>query len=556
MKRSNPVKIIIIFAALTLSCSDKFLSDNEIQMYELSDTLYLNSSQSEVETSISLPVPTNNKFTINMQPRWLSFSSMHGTVISGEIPLSFTIKKERIPSGIRESCGNIMIGIEGLGVVVLTVVYADYGSPTLHYNPTSLSFETGGSKNLTITNSSEGILNWRITEIPGWLTLSDTTGSLSYGNSETINVSINQNVLTPGMEYSGSFLIVSNSISGGLTSIQVSVAASATIPPEEIIINGNVTDAVNNKERGIILIGTKEPNSLIVYNTFTKTSSTIPLGKTPNCISISEDGLKAVIGFTVASVAYFDINSLTITNEFPVDCIPYDIVTGGNGWCYITPVTGQWVTMRNLNLNTGELVKGAGLSNLYEKTIIRKVPGKARLVGTRTNLSPTGILIFDISNGKANEVESYYHTSTGNMWISADGTRLFDSYKNVYMLPEYDGQYHTDAPPVFGQVTSAQSLITGYDDCTNTNSFFAIYADNYYSSGYTSVIEQFNSTNLNRERVFYTAPVNITENGLTTNYETCARFLFVNKDGDNLYVVKNLKEKYSKSYWTIEVIHP
>ena len=241
-----------------------------------------------------------------------------------------------------------------------------------------------------------------------------------------------------------------------------------------------------------------------------------------------------------------------------MDCIPYDIVLDNSGWCYITPSSDQWANMRNLNLNTGELTQtvGIGWSMIYEKTLIRKKPGKPILVGTRSTLSPTGILIFDIASGMVNETISYYHTATGNLWISADGTRLYDGFRSVWLLPEYDAQFHPSSPQLYGQIESELENISAFDECEAINSIFVSSSHYDYSQGYTSVyspvIEQFNTSSLNEIRSFTVSPVFVTENGIRTLYETRPVFVFANKEGTDLYVLKNLKESYAKDYWTIE----
>ena len=302
-------------------------------------------------------------------------------------------------------------------------------------------------------------------------------------------------------------------------------------------------------------ICTKSPNALILFNSNTNVFNTLPLTRTPNCVNISEDGNKAVIGYTVASVSYIDIPALSITNEFSIDVIPFDIVLGGNGWCYIAASEDQWIAFRSLNLNSGQLILGKNMSTMYEKTNIRKIPGKPYLVGSRTTLSPAGILIFDISKGIASDTISYYHASIGKFCISADGSKLYEGNKKVYTLPAYDYEFHPFAPPVWGQIESTLNYLTVFEECPNISSIFVSgYNGYFYSQEYSSLIEQFNTINLNKIKTYNTATVYITANGISTPYDTEARFIFVNKDGSNLYALKNLKSSYNKDYWTIEVI--
>jgi hypothetical protein len=475
---------------------------------------------------------------------------MHGRANSGEIPLAFSIMKDYFPGDYQVYYANIILDVENYGLVSFVAAYANFGSPTLYCSVNAIDFPTAGSRTFTISNSSEGVLQWRITEVPDWLVVSSTSGSLNYDNTVSISVSLDFNHIQEGQELTDTIKITSNSGTGSF-SIPVHVAASTTILPEVIKIEGIVTDAEYNHEVQIMAICTKTPNTLVILNTVTKESATIPLSKIPGCISLSEDGNKAVIGYTEPFVSYVDIDNRQITRDYSIDCIPYDIVTDNTGWCYITPSSGAWVNIRNLNLSTGELIETIGLnwSTIYEKTLIRKRPGKPILVGTRTNLSPTGILIFDISNGIVNETISYYHTTMGKFWISADGTRLYDGFRSVWLLPEYDAQFHHESPQLYDQIDSEMENISAFDDCPALNSIFVSSSYFDYSQGYTTVysplIEQFNASSLNKTGTFSTSPVFVTENGIRTLYETYPVFVFVNREGTNMYVLKKIKESFN-----------
>jgi len=551
------IPCFLLIAAAIVSCSDDFLSKNNDNLYMLTDTLFLYNNQDNVETAINLPVNTNSDYSVFMQPKWLSFSSMHGRANSGEIPLAFSIRKDYFPGGYQVYYASIILDVENYGLVSFVAAYANYGSPTLHCSVNAIDFLTPGSRTFTISNSSEGVLQWRITEAPDWLIVSSTNGSLYKDNSTPVTVSLDFNNIQEGKELNDTIKITSNS-GTGILSLPVHVASSSTILPEVIKIEGIVTDAEYNHEAGIMAICTKTPNTLIIRNTETNESTIIPLNKIPGCISLSEDGHKAIIGYTEPYVSYVDIDTRQITRDYSIDCIPYDIVTDITGWCYITPSSGAWVNIRNLNLSTGELIETIGFnwSLIYEKTQIRKRPGKPILVGTRTNLTPSGILILDISSGIVNETFTYYHTEMGKFWISSDGTRLYDGFGSVWVLPEYDAQYHPSSPQLYGEIESELENISAFDECPALNSIFVSSSHYDYSQGYTTVyspvIEQFNASSLNRIRTFSVSPVFVTENGIRTLYETRPVFVFVNNVGSNLYVLKNLKEIYGKDYWTIE----
>jgi hypothetical protein len=192
---------------------------------------------------------------------------------------------------------------------------------------------------------------------------------------------------------------------------------------------------------------------------------------------------------------------------------------------------------------------------MYEKTYIKKVYGKPYLVCTRPASSPTGIIIYDITNGRANDIITYYHTSIGKFLISEDATRLYGGYKDIYVLPSYDAEFHSSSPAIVGQINSEFNTICAIDECPFINSIFTAFSSYNYSTGITETspyIDQFNTSNLSKIREFNVSPVLVTENGIKSVYETGARYIFVNKEGSLMFAVKNLKESYNKDYWTIE----
>ena len=554
MKRLIYITGILFLIFSGISCNDDFLSKNNIDLYKLTDTLKLNNSQTSVSIPVQLPVNVDSDYTIFMQPKWLSFSTMHGEVENGSFLLDFSILKNDIISAYKTHYATVMVNVEDLGMISFTVAYENYGSPILQCLPTSLDFKSTNDKSITIKNTSEGILKWSITGLPQWLTVSTASGSLLKDYSATVSVSLNQDKINLEQETSGSFQIISNSTTGNIT-IPVHVDAIVVIPSGIQYINGIVTDAEYNQNTGIMAIVTKSPDKLILFNTNTNESDTLPLQKSPVCISLSEDGHKAVIGYTISSVSYIDLDNLQIIRDYVISCIPYDIVLGDNSWCYITPTVDQWESLRNLNLITGEVISGDDWG-IYEKTIIRKIPARPFMIGTQTGLSTTEILIFNLTKGKASDTISTYFTSLGNFWISKDGARLYAATGIIYRIPEYDYLFHANDPPVYGQLDQGFQGINALDECPDSNCIYFSSAYWDYDPQYKPLIDQYNVTTLNKIRTYNLSPVYLTENGTRKLYETSARYIFVKKDGSKLYAIKNLRQYYNKNYWTIEIFNP
>jgi len=552
MKSIYRLSFLAVILIIFFSCNNDFLDKNNTSYYSANDTVYLNNHQQDVNIEYKVNSISDRSFTIMAQPKWLTFTSMEGKITDGVIKLSFTIDRENSILSIGKHPAEIVLDIENFGLMSIQVVYSNVGNPTMVCSTTSLSFESLSPKTFTIANTSAGYLDWTITNIPEWLKLSATSGSLSNGQMTTVTVSWNPALPAPTEDKTVTLHILNSSANNDQT-IVVTFKGGSLLLSKLLSIPGTVTDVEYNKASGIMSICTQSPNSLILFNTTTNQSSTIALTKTPACVSISENGLNAVIGYTVASVSYIDINAASIIKNYDIDCLPYDIVLGDNAWCYITPTVDQWEEIRSLNLNTGAITKGK-TSGIYEKTMIKKIPGKPNLVGTSISLSPSGLNIFNISKGVVSDSVSYWHESLSSFWISEDGKKLFTGYRKVYQLPAYDGLYHTDAPGTYGIIQTNLGTITSVDHCAKNNSIFTVSNEYSYSGSKSSKIEQFDLSSLNKIKDFEAAPELFLENGLYNYYPTAASYIFSDINGTALFLIKNISPEYKKTSWSIEKI--
>ena len=193
-----------------ISCSDDFLSKNNIDLYQLTDTLQLNNKQESVSVPVTLPVNVNCDYTIFMHPKWLSFNSMRGLVKNGSFLLDFNIVKNDLIAAFTTHYATIIINVEDLGMISFSVEYENVGFPSLQYSPSSFDFKTTDSRTFTVKNTSDGILKWAINGVPEWLTITPVSGSLMRDYTADVTVSVNLNNIDLEKETSGNFQISSN----------------------------------------------------------------------------------------------------------------------------------------------------------------------------------------------------------------------------------------------------------------------------------------------------------------------------------------------------------
>ncbi|MGB8492418.1 MAG: hypothetical protein WCE64_15295 [Bacteroidales bacterium] len=450
MKKLSYIIGLALLLICLISCSDDFLENNLRESYILSDTLFLNSNQTDVNVDVILPVAYDAGFSVFIQPKWLSFNSMYGELIDSHALLSFRIDTDKTAQGYQTQYGLIGLDVEGGGLYFFTVAYNN-------------------------------------------------------------------------------------------------------VPPESLKINGIVTDAEFNQLTGIMAITTRSPNSVVIYKPEEKKSNIILLGKTPKCISLSEDGHTAVIGFAERSVGYLQIEDLQITIDIPIDCIPWDIALGENGWLYVAPESALFDNLRSLNLSTGEMITRTNFGIVYGNTTIKKIKSKPYLFGSRMTTIPSGILIFNIKTGAANDSITYYHTHLGPFLVSEDGTRIYTQDGYVYNMPAINGMFNSEILVPTGRMQSNTPYFSTFEELKTNGSVFGVVLYNYLDEN-SFPIDEFSIYTLNKIRTFKASPVYLFENGKGKIYPTKPNFIFTDKEGIKLYVIKNIIPVYNKDYWTIETI--
>lgn len=553
MKKTAYILGIALIILAGVSCNDDFLDRNNQDWYSLSDTLLIDNYNYEAAVTFELPQKINSDFTVFMRPKWLAVDSPRGEVRGGIVTLPVSLDGTNIPEGYYSHTGTVVLDIEDFGFVSFTVIFTNWGLPAIKCSPPEIVFDGVASRSFSISTPSGGILDWTISEIPDWLTFSTTSGILYYGQNELVTVWLNTAMIIPGAEMNATVRI-SSPHAQYPHMLKIKVTPAAVPPPQGFTLGSILTDAEYHHGSGLLAVCTKSPNLLILYDTYTWESDTIALDRTPGCISISEDGHKAVIGYTVAAVAYVDLDAVAITSDYNIDCVPYDIVFGDNGWCYVTPLEDQWEMLRNINLATGEVITRATATSIYEKTQIRKVPGKSIMAGSQLNLSPTSLMLFDLTGGVSADAVTRYHESVGRFWVSKDASRVYSEYGNVFRMPAYDGLFHGTSAPVYGIFDLGNSHISALDDCPARNSVLLSTTNSWSQEGSSSLIEQYDATSLNRTGTFNVSPARVNVRGTEAQYETTPRFIFVNKEGTAMHVLKVIRPDYEVDGWLMETI--
>lgn len=534
---------IIIISFTLYNCDDSFLEQQGINFYQFPDTLFVINDAEVENLELDFQMAGDEAYTIITFPGWMEFETMEGNFSDGKTFLNFLTKNIESTGQLGTYNGIIEFNIENYGILLVPVLYANFGNPQIWISTSVLDIGERQNVSFTIKNTSNGILFWQADLLPEWLSLSENSGTTGPNESVTLTAMVLRQGMTTGT-YNGSFTVYSNSPEK-ITTVQLTmeVTKDNLILGQENIA-GEVTDAAYYKEKDLMVVCTREPNRLLLYDFRNHERQAIELDKSPRCFDFSTDGNRGVIGYNQGAVSRIDLLNYTVDKTLEVDFIPSDIVYGDNEWCYATPLSGQWTQLSNLNLETGALIKGQ--SNIYGETIIRRRPNTNILIGTMLNLSPNGIEIFKINpNYLVNDTVGHRHVDTGNFWFSDDGKKIYCGNGKIYLTPEYpkrDDLYVLE-PQLTGLLETSHGRINWIDHNTLTNSLYA--AESHYDR--PPVIEEFDALNYNRKR-----EIPVSANMMEDPY---FHYLFSNREGSLLFLLKSTRQQNQVARkWFLEIL--
>lgn len=426
--------------------------------------------------------------------------------------------------------------------------------------PLILSSQSLGNE-ITLTLPNAANESFYISVFPKWLQPENMNGNMENGVL-TLKYAIIQPESGSQTDYLKGTLVVS--VEGvGLFQTELIYGNIGSTPDQSLQnvkqIEGKVIDAVYNKTTDVLIIAAQNPNRLIVIQTNSGTSNVINLDKSPACMDISGDGKSLILGYTVAEIGIFNLENNTLQRSYQLDCIPFDLVLGENGWCYISPSDRYDYNLRSLNLSTGKLNSGKTppLSyNLYGQSVLKKVGGKPLLAATRTGVSPAGLLLINISRGLPNDTIAYWHDNTSTIWPFADGSRFFAEEGQCYFMPEYIASMNIQPGlKSYGKLKLNQLRINCIDQNLAKNSFFVAernVAELYYNQNYANIIEQFDATNLNLIQTFKPSLTAVKKDDKTVLLNNEIWYTFSNNAGSKLFAIRSITPEIDVKQWSIE----
>ena len=554
--------LFLLISILCLSgCSNDFLNNEPVYMGEFPESAYIEAQNGQVQSlTLELPEVQNAYYQIRQYPEWMEFQQMEGYLSGGITTLNFRVSPES-PNNYRFQ-GTLLISIKGFGLVSINIVV---GEPKPEPNPepepepeqdgisfdkNNLNFNTDIAYfNFSILNHSANNVTWSVINCPEWVQLETRSGSISRYSSNNIHITCNRANLNPGI-HTGQIEFEFNRDNGRAITKSISVSIEIfnhTNPAGLIEIEGSVADAIFCKQTDRLFIATKNPARLLVFNSIIGMQE-IALSKAPNCLTLSENGKQIFVGHS-GLVSCID-SALRLTKTYEVDFNVFSLAYGESNWLYLSP-DAQYVSepLIYLNLNDG-FVSRIGNSNIYGgRVIFKKIKGKPLMLCTRTEISPSGVIILDISNGIPGQ-DKYWHEDLGkNFWFSEDYKYMYGARGSVFLSPDFNTG--NDFLPL-GQFERFMNS-NWIDHCASANSIWCA-IDNYWED--KSYINRYHDSDYYLIKSYNIDNYATTINGIFNSYRTIPQYVFSDKAGKNVFVIKNVYIIYGENIdaWSIETL--
>lgn len=302
--------------------------------------------------------------------------------------------------------------------------------------------------------------------------------------------------------------------------------------------------------------------TLNIYHPDAKTVDVVPLSYYPNCVSVSSDGTKAVVGHD-AHVSCVDLQTKTVIATNDISCDALDIVLGDNGWAYVFPRLDQWCFIHCINMTASNQIEELHTGHMIRSgTHARIHPSGKYIYGAQAALSTETIQKYGIENDTA----EFLYEKTGqysirnNLWITENGDRIITKGGSVLLLSEtqdqdivYFGKLQFEGSP-----TTTFSHIECFDHSELSRKFFALSQTVDYNFGsrpilpYVYVHDADNLSYLYKIRLEdYMIP---NQNGAPSIYTVEPFFVFASPDGEEIYVLTKSIDSGLANDWAVQTI--
>jgi len=196
---------------------------------------------------------------------------------------------------------------------------------------------------------------------------------------------------------------------------------------EYIVTDYQVADAEYSDALDRMAIVSSGPNQLTLLGGYPMQQEHLALNLKPLSVSISPDGLTAVVGHD-GWISHIDLTSRSLIRMVPISAAAADIVLDGGGYAHVVPEQDQWTNLHSVYLeNEDETLSRYAL--IYADIRIKLHPGGQYLYAVDDYLERFDISDFPVTDGFTNYSDS---SACEDLWLGEDGRRIFTQCGNVY----------------------------------------------------------------------------------------------------------------------------
>ena len=321
---------------------------------------------------------------------------------------------------------NAAHGDKTIGV---TVVVPEIATVTASTDTTGFNYFIDALE-VTIQNDGNVTYDYTATSGNNLFAISNASGSLQMGENITLTLTAQRDGLATGTH--SDILTITNS-KGENT--QVAIGLLNFVEEKWLIDNAGFTDAVYDINQDVIVAVYR--TDFHVIDPVAETISTLILPESANCVAISPDGTKAVVGHN-HYVTHIDMTTKTILNTFYLGSnliYTYDIELSNDDFAYVVPSSSRYAqNLYKINLQNGN-ASGVSTGTSWAYNIVAQLhPSGNYVYTTQDDTAPVPMRKYDVSKGNPSFMYTIQngYSDGGNMWMSTTGDYIFTAYGNVF----------------------------------------------------------------------------------------------------------------------------
>lgn len=303
---------------------------------------------------------------------------------------------------------------------------------------------------------------------------------------------------------------------------------------EIIPLNFNVVDAEYDSILDRIVMVSKNPNQLHIYEPETASDVIVELPSSPYSVSVGPDGKFAAVGLKY-NISYIDLQKGIVVDNFEIGTSEaLDVVLADNGWIYPYPLMSVEISSKI------GIYSFSQIPWVYSGGIYKLHPNRKNLYGLIYE-KPTSIDQIDITKGEAERNRELYTSNypvCRNFWFSNDGQKIFTACGNVF-------QISSNSEQSIDYLTSIKlSPISALAHSMNNKKVLAISGSTENSANTTfNQLFVLNDETLEVEKTV-TLPSFIVRSLLgEETYDANGRFIFVNSTGTRYYIIVEVTQE-------------